>query len=156
MSEDEDDYLSDKFLVDAAAAASAKTYSDRRKEAQRLAAIKNEQNRKKSRRELEQESREEGLRKSLFERAKDEEETRGAPSKALSMMMKMGFQPGQALGKQDDGVVASASQTPEPASADEPAAPRPSTAGHRLEPLPLNEWQGASPPSFNIDVRYNG
>ena len=55
MSEDEDDYLSDKFLVDTTAAPSSqtKTYSQRRKEAERIAALKNAQNRKKSRKELE-------------------------------------------------------------------------------------------------------
>lgn len=142
MSEDEDDYLSDKFLVDTAAASTAKTYSDRRKEVQRLAALKNEQNRRKSRRELEQESREEGLSKSLFERAKDEEETRGAPNKALAMMLKMGFTPGQALGKTEPEDVASTSKTPEPTEEVTPDPPAPSTTQHRINPLPLNEWRG--------------
>ena len=91
MADDEDDYLSDKFLLESAPSLSKpKTYAERRKEAQRLAAIKNEQNRKKSRRQLEQEAREEGLSKSLFERAKDEEAA-GQQNKALAMMMKMGF-----------------------------------------------------------------
>ena len=77
MSEDEDDYLSDKFLTQSTtstSSSSTKTYTERRKEALRLSAIKNEQNRKKTRRQLEQEALEEGLNKSLFERAKDEGE----------------------------------------------------------------------------------
>ena len=103
---DEDDYLSDKFLVDPSAAStssSTKTYADRRKEALRRSALKNEQNRKKSRRELEREAREEALNRSLFERAQEEAQESGQQNKALAMMMKMGFKPGQALGKDDNG-----------------------------------------------------
>ncbi|KAN0127040.1 RNA-binding domain containing protein [Russula decolorans] len=49
--------------------------------------------------QLELDSREEGLSKSLFERAEDDKASgRGTENKALSMMMKMGFKPGQALG----------------------------------------------------------
>ncbi|KAI0721874.1 hypothetical protein C8T65DRAFT_565447 [Cerioporus squamosus] len=105
MSDEEDDYLSDKFLVEAAAASSSsasKTYADRRKEALRQAALKNEQNRTKSRRERELEAREEALNRSLFERAQEETQESGQQNKALAMMMKMGFKPGQALGKDDE------------------------------------------------------
>ncbi|KIP12828.1 hypothetical protein PHLGIDRAFT_60997 [Phlebiopsis gigantea 11061_1 CR5-6] len=155
MSDEEDDYLSDKFLVDttaAAASSSAKTYTARRKEALRVAALKNEQNRRKSRRELEQESREEGLSKSLFERAKDEAEqgVGGGSSKALAMMMKMGFQPGQSLGQPDTPVEQSRSPSQDPSSTAPPAedgedkkALEPAVASqHRVNPLPLNEWTG--------------
>ena len=155
MGEDEDDYLSDKFLVESASLSQPKTYAQRRKEAQKQAQIKNEENRLKSRRQRELESREEGLSKSLFERAKEEEEsgiTTG--SKALSMMMKMGFKPGQALGKPKDiGLPA-----PQPESdhdhSDKPS-PGPSRTGlseasqsatqHKTEPIPLNEWMGKCP-----------
>ncbi|KAH9894268.1 hypothetical protein C8Q73DRAFT_695078 [Cubamyces lactineus] len=111
MSDEEDDYLSDKFLVEAAAATSSsssapKTYAERRKEAQKRAALKNEQNRIKSRRELEREAREEALSRSLFERAQEEARESGRENKALAMMMKMGFKPGQALGKTEEGVKA--------------------------------------------------
>ena len=105
MSDEEDDYLSDKFLVEATASSSSsgpKTYADRRKEALKKAALKNEQNRKKSRRELEREAREEALNRSLFERAQEEAQESGQQNKALAMMMKMGFKPGQALGKDDE------------------------------------------------------
>ena len=155
MSDEEDDYLSDKFLVDStpAASSSAKTYTARRKEAQRAAALKNEQNRRKSRRELEQESREEGLSKSLFERAKDEAEQGGGggASKALAMMMKMGFQPGQSLGQPDAPVAQSRSPSQDPISTapagdgQDKKAPEPAAASqHRVNPLPLNEWTGES------------
>lgn len=106
MSDDEDDYLSDKFLAQLASSSTTssgvKTYSERRKEDQRRAVLRNEENRKRSRRELEQESRAEGLSTSLFERAKEDAGEDGAPkNKALAMMMKMGFKPGQALGKDE-------------------------------------------------------
>lgn len=104
MSDNEDDYLSDKFLLEPASTPSSgpKTYSQRRKDAARVAAIKNAQNRKRSRREMEVESREEGLSKSLFERAQEEEASVGQQNKALAMMMKMGFKPGQALGQTEE------------------------------------------------------
>jgi hypothetical protein len=152
MSGDEDDYLSDKFLVDASSSAPApKTYAQIRKEAERKAKLKNEENRLKSRRQREAEAREEGLSKSLFERAKEEEDA-GITSgnKALSMMMRMGFKPGQSLGKIED----STSQPPQTAlsgSTEETntgqAPAEESTAvgkrpGHKTEPLPLNEWAG--------------
>lgn len=147
MSDDEDDYLSDKFLVETtttASSSSTKTYSDRRKEALRLAAIKNEQNRKKSRRELELESREEGLSKSLFERAKDEPQNTGS-SKALAMMMKMGFQPGQSLGQVDTPAEKPRSPSREAsAPVDETKDGVAAASQHRINPLPLNEWTGES------------
>ncbi|KAI0334765.1 hypothetical protein GY45DRAFT_1431268 [Cubamyces sp. BRFM 1775] len=113
MSDEEDDYLSDKFLVEAAAASSSsssapKTYAERRKEAQKRAALKNEQNRTKSRRELEREAREEALSRSLFERAQEEARESGRENKALAMMMKMGFKPGQALGRAEEEAAAKA------------------------------------------------
>lgn len=162
MSDEEDDYLSDKFLLASAAAApiQPKTYAERRKEAQKLAQIKNEQNRHKSRRQIELESREEGLSKSLFERAKEEEElgiTSG--NKALSMMMKMGFKPGQALGKLDPPQTADAkggessrqsppalAAGPSSAEMEEDAETKPESARkpkHTIEPIPINEWMGA-------------
>jgi G-patch domain len=101
-SDDEDDYLSAKFLDEPSPASSSskkpKTYSDIRKDAQKRSQLKQEQNRRKSRKERELEAREEGLSKSLFERAKEEEEAGLPQNKALSMMMKMGFKPGQSLG----------------------------------------------------------
>ena len=162
MSEDEDDYLSDKFLVDTTAAPSSqtKTYSQRRKEAERIAALKNAQNRKKSRKELEVESREEGLSKSLFERAKEDEASGSGQNKALAMMMKMGFKPGQTLGKTDEddteantSTIPSEDATENPevhlgkrkaseALGDEQSDTPSSHARHRAVPLPLNEWAG--------------
>lgn len=127
MSDDEDDYLSDKFLVgtsSAPAVAAPKTYSQLRKDAEKQAMLKNEQNRHKSRFQLERETREEGLKKSLFERAEEEPV---AGNKALNMMMKMGFKPGQVLGKVDDDESVEVT----------------SQSHNKAEPLPINEWEGA-------------
>ncbi|OBZ76435.1 G patch domain-containing protein 11 [Grifola frondosa] len=162
MADEEDDYLSDKFLLETTSAttSAAKTYAEKRKEAQRLSALKNERNRTKSRRQRELEAREEGLSKSLFERAKEDEASGGQQSKALAMMMKMGFKPGQPLGKREDVEQPPASTIPvakqeadidgvESTPAGGPSdfyiiqdGGAASRAQHRVEPLPLNEWAG--------------
>jgi hypothetical protein len=134
----DDDYLSDKFLT-LAEAQTPKTYSEKRKEALRESLRRDEQNRTKSRRQLERESREDGLSKTLFERAEDDKSSgRGSENKALSMMLKMGFKPGQALGV--------------PARVGEGTTPihsSPESQEERLvNPLPLNEWSGTSNLSF--------
>ncbi|KAF8914103.1 hypothetical protein CPB84DRAFT_1669965 [Gymnopilus junonius] len=119
------------------------------------------------RRQREIESREEGLSKSLFERAK-EEEAAGITSgnKALSIMMKMGFKPGQSLGNTDrsaesvgsrsEGSTGSPSSAAalktadertsspllgaEPAEGQQHVTTAPSK--HKIEPLSLHEWAG--------------
>ncbi|KZT12985.1 RNA-binding domain-containing protein [Laetiporus sulphureus 93-53] len=98
--------------------------------------------------QLELESREEGLRKSLFERAK-EEEVFGQQNKALAMMKKMGYKPGESLGQKHDEPGPSGSA---PATADKDVDARASSAElqdgskagiqHITEPLPLQEWAG--------------
>ena len=173
MSADEDDdYLSDKFLVTAPSTTTkASNYSELRKEAQKKSQLKNDLNKQKSRRQREIESREEGLSKSLFERAKEEHASgTGLPNKALSIMMKMGFKPGQALGSTDDrddrrestGAYTTVADTDtakidnasdeqkqltiaSPGDENVPSANAPGTrTQHKTEPLPLNEWEGSS------------
>ncbi|KAH0839654.1 hypothetical protein J3R83DRAFT_572 [Lanmaoa asiatica] len=147
---DEEDYLSDKFLVEASAPSfQPKTYAQRRQESLKHSRIKNEQNQLKGRRQREQESREEGLRKSLFERAKEDNE--GGENKALGIMLKMGFKIGQSLG-QKESLPAHESTSPSGPSGNETREPFESTtkrrntisseSTHRAEPLPLNEWSG--------------
>ncbi|KAF8165152.1 hypothetical protein B0H34DRAFT_687998 [Crassisporium funariophilum] len=164
MSSDDDDYLSNKFLEGASTSSKPTTYSQIRKAAQKKAQLRNEQNRTKSRRQREIDSREEGLSKSLFERAKEDEEAGiGSGNKALSIMMKMGFKPGQALGNDHQASPSlSSSNVSEPnfsrASVNDHryASSSPSQAAtsediqsvttshtkHKVEPLPLNEWAG--------------
>ncbi|CAL1702242.1 unnamed protein product [Somion occarium] len=142
------------FATAAATSSGPKTYSERRKEAEKLAALRNAQHRKKSRRQLELESREEGLRKSLFERAKEEEEAgSGQQNKALAMMMKMGFKPGQTLGPSDEvatkpdtsaagpSYVLGKRRLSEPQE-DEANGMATIASRHRAVPLPLSEWAG--------------
>ncbi|KAG6855031.1 hypothetical protein C0991_005960 [Blastosporella zonata] len=144
----DDDYLSDKFLIpDASTTVPTKTYAQLRKEAERKAHLKNEQNKTKSRRQRELEAREEGLSKSLFERAKEEEDAgTSSGNKALSMMMKMGFKPGQSLGKLEDPPVKppAASEGNEHQTEAGPSYLKSTTpvSGHIVKPLPLNEWTG--------------
>ncbi|PBL02210.1 RNA-binding domain-containing protein [Armillaria gallica] len=90
-----------------------------------------------SRYQREVESREEGLSKSLFTRAKEEQEAGIATgNKAMSIMMKMGFKPGQSLGKTDDEPADAATVSIDVASSSK------KSGGHKVEPLPLNEWEG--------------
>ncbi|WVQ75634.1 hypothetical protein IAR50_005263 [Cryptococcus sp. DSM 104548] len=105
MSDSEDDFMSDKFLVDLPAAdASASTYTARRDKASlkgnRAGLAKNQL----KARDLEEVRRREGMSKSLFEREDEgegEEEGVGAKkgNKAMEMMMKMGWKVGEGLGK---------------------------------------------------------
>ena len=148
----DDDYLSDKFLT-ITEPQKPKTYSDKRKEALRNSLHKDEQNRTKSTRQLELESREEGLSKSLFERVEDDKASgRGTENKALSMMMKMGFKPGQALGVPanvdvNEGSTSIGTTTP-PSRRN--LSPSPEAVGIQpqihegrlVNPLPINEWTG--------------
>lgn len=145
---DEEDYLSDKFLVDPSKTTQPKTYTQKRQQALKEGRLKNLQNQAKSRRQREQESREDGLSKSLFERAKLDNDA-GA-NKALGIMMKMGFQPGQSLGKPEDippTDVVSLPDTPRPSvpedSRSHSQAAETRGEKHKSEPLPLNEWTGS-------------
>lgn len=145
MSDAEDDYLADldKFLV-ASNTSTPKTYSELRKDAQRRSKLKNESNKLKGRRQRELEAREEGLSKSLFERAKEEEAAGvGSGNKALSIMMKMGFKPGESLGKADN-VNAGESEKALSSEASTGSSHTASGSQHKTEPLPLNEWAGSA------------
>ncbi|KAL7006514.1 hypothetical protein EMMF5_003935 [Cystobasidiomycetes sp. EMM_F5] len=108
--EEEEDFMSDKFLL-AAKETDAKTkrlsYSEKRRAAIRRG---EEKGIIKSRAVREREAREEGLRTSLLmapshttTSSSNATPPSGGGNKALDMMMKMGFKPGQALGKQING-----------------------------------------------------
>jgi len=76
-------------------------YAQRRQEVQRRSEIRNLAGQTKSKKAIERESLEalkEGMGTSLFERERLGEV--GGPSKAMNVMTKMGFKPGQTLGKQ--------------------------------------------------------
>ncbi len=148
MADDGDvDYLSDKFLT-ITEPQKPRTYSEKRNEALRKSHLKDEQNRTKGTRQLELEAREEGLSKSLFDRAEDDKASgRGTENKALSMMMKMGFKPGQALGVPANVDVDEGTTTPpnqqNPSPSPETLGLQPHVhEGRLVNPLPINEWTG--------------
>ena len=138
MSDEEDDYLSEKFLqqlTSKAQPSTSKTYAERRKEAQRQAEIRNLAGRTKSRKEIEKEEMEalkEGMNTSLFEKEKLAAAEGGAQSKAMKMMSKMGFKPGQTLGRQEE--------TPKPATTEDAPSRR---QGLKATPIVINLWEGA-------------
>lgn len=137
--EDEEDYLSEKFLANLEASSKAsstsKTYAERRKEAKRQAEIRNLAGRTKSRKELEKETLEtlkEGMGTSLFEREKLAAAEGAGQSKAMKMMSKMGYKPGEALGRREE--------TSEAANAtDSQNKPKPA---QRVAPIAINIWEG--------------
>ncbi|KIY49526.1 RNA-binding domain-containing protein [Fistulina hepatica ATCC 64428] len=125
-------------------------------------------NRKKKRLEVMRDAREEGLGTSLFERAKQEEEAGGSQNKALSMMMKMGFKPGQALGQpepSDDDETASKKDGVDDATGTDQGAQQPPTkpSRHLVNPIAVTEWTGRtgigvkrrppSPPSVEMAAK---
>jgi hypothetical protein len=136
---DEDDYLSDKFLASLEAQSKSstfKTYAQRRKDAQKQSEMRNLAGRSKSRKEIEQEALEtlkEGMSTSLFEREKlaAAEGGAGQISKAMAIMGRMGYKPGQALGRTEENSDATDSQTE--------ALP-----ARRVAPIAINLWEGAS------------
>ena len=134
--DDEDDYLSDKFLQRLEAKEkSNKSYSQRRNEAQREAETRNLAGRTKSKKELEKEAMDklkEGMSTSLFEREKLAVAEGGTESKAMRMMSKMGFKPGQALGRQEASVPSS-----DPAGGSKAA-----TNSKKTVPISINLWEG--------------
>ncbi|KAG0147638.1 hypothetical protein CROQUDRAFT_655835 [Cronartium quercuum f. sp. fusiforme G11] len=117
MSDDEDDFMSDKFLVPAPSTSKQPTtYSDQRKRKQLDSLARSH---KRSRAEREIEAREEGLSRDLIadqlvasstQNSKHDSYALNTPgviqpathSKAVQMMLKMGFQPGKGLGAQPE------------------------------------------------------
>jgi hypothetical protein len=132
MTEGVDDYLSDAFLIEASSSKEPLSYTEQRKRAQRESERRNLENRKRSRKDLEETALQEGLRRSLFERAQDETDASAAGSsdnKAMKMMLKMGYKLGQSLGKVDSA----------PSSLSD-TGHKPSV--HRTEPIPIHIWSG--------------
>jgi hypothetical protein len=140
MSDDDDDYLSEKFLAGIVAQSSSgpnpKTYSQRRREAERQSEIRNLAGRPRSKKELERENLEalkEGMGTSLFEREKLGQV--GGPSKAMNMMAKMGFKPGQTLGQQRE-------TTSSTESRDMPSKKDDQIISGLKAPITVNIWEG--------------
>ena len=141
--EEEEDFMSDKYLLQAEEASkkakSQVSYSDRRRKELAESSAKARQ---KSRAQREEEVRREGLERSLLESAGNEAAGGGggpsglqADSKAVKMMLAMGYKPGQELGSK-----AAAPQIPQDAESGDGDVPVPSSAVH---PIALDSrWQG--------------
>lgn len=150
MSDSEDDFMSDKFLVDVPKAA-PKTYSDRRNLASLASHRKAQAGQQKTHKQMEEERRREGLATSLFDKAATSSaEGEGGP-KALQFMQKMGWTPGQSLGKQRSESPPPAKRRRQEGGADEEeveedSAPARGGIGSssrgRVEPLRISLWQG--------------
>ncbi|KAG8733046.1 hypothetical protein FRC11_009049 [Ceratobasidium sp. 423] len=141
MSDEEEDYLSDKFLASLEAPKPDKSnisYAERRRIAQRESERKRVEGRIKSRREMEEEARREGLSRSLFEKDADAEGGQSS-NKAMSMMLKMGFKPGESLGRKEEPVKPPSDNATDAKPAEEPEKVK---SGHLTEPLPLAVWAG--------------
>lgn len=136
--EEEEDYLSEKFLAGIVAQSSSgpKTYSQRRREVQQKSEIRNLAGRARSKKEIERENMEalkEGMGTSLFEREKLGQV--GGPSKAMNMMAKMGFKPGQTLGQQRE--IPSSTE-----SGDMPSKKDDQIISGLKAPITINIWEG--------------
>jgi hypothetical protein len=162
MSDSEDDFMSDKFLVDAPKASGPSTYSDRRNISTLKSMRKGQANQTLTHKQQEEKNRREGLSTSLFDTAKKDEagvegsNGGGGGTKAMEFMKKMGWSVGEGLGrkrsaspppakrqKQGGGIGATAVGAEEEEEEDE--APRGglgSNSRTRVEPLRISLWSG--------------
>jgi len=142
MSDSEDDFMSDKFLVEAPAA--EKSYKAKRDasllKGQRAGLAKNLQSAKVR----EEQQRREGLNTSLFEKKDHQEASGSGGGKAMAMMMKMGWKVGEGLGKKE---VEEPTTKRKVDDEEEDEAPRggigsSSRKAPRTEPIRVSLWSG--------------
>jgi hypothetical protein len=148
MSDSEDDFMSDKFLVEAPAA--EKSYKAKREasllKGQRAGLAKNMQSTKAR----EEQQRREGLNTSLFEKPDHQEASGSGGGKAMAMMMKMGWKVGEGLGKKDESEAESSAGSKrkvDDAGDDEDGIPRggigsSSRKAPITEPIRISLWSG--------------
>lgn len=157
MSSSEDDFMSDKFLAEPTPKPSTQTYTQRR-----LAAAKRHaEAQPKPRAVREEEARRKALETSLFER-----EGQQGGGKAMGLMMKMGWTPGEGLGRKRDAERSDKPRATSPSADDNdddddddsdqaPAGAvagigakrrklSPPRAAQRTEPLRISLWAGKS------------
>lgn len=106
--DDEVDFMDDAFLTQAAelekkdGKGKDQTYGEMRLQALKQSEDKNMAGRIVSKKQRERETIEEGLERNIIKEAGEEGDS---SNKALNMMIKMGFKPGQSLGKREHDVV---------------------------------------------------
>ena len=99
MSDSEDDFMSDKFLVDAPTPTS-ESYTARRSAAQLKSLRAGQAKATLSHKQREEAQRREGMATSLFEKRNEAEGSgRGGGGRAVEMMLKMGWKVGEGLGR---------------------------------------------------------
>ena len=95
--------MSDKFLVEAPAPTTTKTYSQRRNASTLESMRKGQANNKLSAKQMEEERRRQGLNTSLFDsdpnKGTDTTPQSSGGGKAMELMMKMGWKVGEGIGK---------------------------------------------------------
>jgi len=151
MSDSEDDFMSDKFLVDAPAKSGPSTYSDRRNITTLKSMRKGQANNQLTHKQQEEKNRRDGLSTSLFESTKkdDDKGEVAAPAggtKAMEFMKKMGWNVGEGLGrKRSESPPPAKRQRNDAAEEDDDDAPRGglgSRGRSKVEPLRISLWSG--------------
>lgn len=166
MSDSEDDFMSDKFLVEAPKK-TEKSYSARRSQAQLHSQRLGQSKQLQSHKVIEEQRRREGLSRSLFEiEPQKSGEASGSGlqtssgigvglsaggNKAMEMMMKMGWKVGEGLGKtasEEDVAKRKRDQSAEVDREEEDEAPRGGLGSTsrakvaRTEPIRISLWSG--------------
>ncbi|TXT15802.1 hypothetical protein VHUM_00305 [Vanrija humicola] len=159
MSDSEDDFMSDKFLVEAPT--TSKTYTQRRSAAALKAERKVRADNAAPRRQVEAERRHAGLNTSLFDAPA--EGSGSGQAKAVGLMMKMGWKVGEGLGRRrsasPEGPEGSRGAAGGGGAYDDDA-PRGGIAA-RAEPIRISMWAGRkglsarSPSPPPLDPRRN-
>jgi hypothetical protein len=158
MSDSEDDFMSDKFLVDAPTAPT-KTHTQQRAADQLKAQRRGQAKNQPKLAQLEKERRTEGLSRSLFDSASAEASGSASGSgaglsaggnKAMAMMQKMGWKVGEGLGRQRSASPPHGQKRGHDEAEEEDEAPRrgigaarPAQAKQaRIEPIRVSLWAG--------------
>jgi hypothetical protein len=142
MSDSEDDFMSDKFLVEAPAA--EKSYKAKRDasllKGQRAGLAKNLQSAKVR----EEQQRREGLNTSLFEKKDHQEASGSGGGKAMAMMMKMGWKVGEGLGRKQVEEPTTKRKADDDEDDDAPRGGIGSSSrkAPRTEPIRVSLWSG--------------
>lgn len=155
MSDSEDDFMSDKFLVDTGPPAKSTTYSEKRSAAALKSLRSGQAKNKIPLKQLEEQRRREGLSTSLFDRPEPTasssriDSPSAAPPKpagaAMSMMMKMGWKVGEGLGRKRSPSPPSTSKRvkeDEDRGGIGSRAKITSNSQTRVEPLRISLWSG--------------
>ncbi|WWC72246.1 uncharacterized protein I206_106208 [Kwoniella pini CBS 10737] len=153
MSDSEEDFMSDKFLLEipsgSSSSSKSKTYSEKRNIDQLKSMRKGQSKNQIPLKQLEEQRRKEGLSKSLFDQQSNVNPTNsniggGGGGVALNMMQKMGWNIGESLGKKrsSESLISSNSHLKRPKflpGDEEDEIPKKSNI---IEPIRISMWNG--------------